>query len=314
MALKSACLLIVDLVISSETSLSSLTCQVPILALHYFELCSMGWVAIEAYYLHLLIYITFVSADYNRRMVIFHSIGYGAPAILIFIWASLKIANGDNERCWHSDKHVDIVELVWKGPRLAVNIFNFTIFASTLKALVSTFNKIGTDSINLAKATLSLIPLFGLHEIIDVQRTLYGADTGGETVNYIIVSYFIKKVNCEMTTVSKVGCLFESTFASLQGFLVATVYCLFSKDVGMEVKNYLKKAQGNEWLNLQGIGLVFGRKSSLKTKFKVRKQTDLEAEQRLKDHQVSATLTWANIQTKQKNKIVGIIVLNHYLF
>ena len=73
-----------------------------------------------------------------------------------------------------------------------------------------------------------------------------------------------KKVNCERTTVSKVGCLFESTFASLQGFLVATVYCLFSKDVGMEVKNYLKKAQGEQWLIFEVIGFILSRHSSLK--------------------------------------------------
>ena len=138
-----------------------------------------------------------LTADYTRQMTRFYIIGYLVPGVLILIWAAIKTANGDNKQCWHSDNVVDSVELIWKGPRLGMNMFNFTIFASTLKALISitgltsmtlftrprsiqtpAFNKIGSDSINLAKATLSLIPLFGLHEIIDVQRTLTSVDSG----------------------------------------------------------------------------------------------------------------------------------------
>ena len=78
-----------------------------------------------------------LTADYSRQMTRFYVIGYLVPGVLVLIWAAIKINNGDNNQCWHSDNVVDSVELIWKGPRLGMNMFNFTIFASTLKALIS---------------------------------------------------------------------------------------------------------------------------------------------------------------------------------
>ena len=54
----------------------------------------MSWIAIEAYYLHLLVYVTFISTNYQRRMAAFYFVGYAIPAVLIVIWAAIKILNG----------------------------------------------------------------------------------------------------------------------------------------------------------------------------------------------------------------------------
>ena len=64
---------------------------------------------------------------------------------------------------------------------------------------------------------------------------------------------------------------------------MATVYCLFSRDVATEVKNYLKRAKGKDFWDSEFKIFIFADKQY--PLGQVRKQTVMEAQQRLKEKQ-----------------------------
>ena len=71
----------------SSYNIYSYSCKVPLLFLHYFELSTMIWVSLEAYYLHLLIYVTFVQL--SKRIRIYMILGHVLPFVLICTWVSV---------------------------------------------------------------------------------------------------------------------------------------------------------------------------------------------------------------------------------
>ena len=86
----------------------------PLLFLHYFELSTMIWVSLEAYYLHLLIYVTFVQL--SKRIRIYMILGHVLPFLLICTWvsASVKIYAA-YYRMQHNVYTIHTIWMIWKS-------------------------------------------------------------------------------------------------------------------------------------------------------------------------------------------------------
>ena len=90
----------------------SYSCKVPLLFLHYFELSTMIWVSLEAYYLHLLIYVTFVQL--SKRIRIYMILGHVLPFVLICTWVSehFEIPYGPWYMIWYMIYHASIIHCI----------------------------------------------------------------------------------------------------------------------------------------------------------------------------------------------------------
>ncbi|XP_018424576.1 PREDICTED: vasoactive intestinal polypeptide receptor-like [Nanorana parkeri] len=183
-------------------------------AVVFFQYCIMAnffWLLVEGLYLHTLLVISFFSE--KKYFWWYILIGWGAPSVFISAWALSRIYF-DNSGCW------DMIEshLWWiiKTPILVSILVNFILFICIIRILVQKLHSpdVGRNEnsqyTRLAKSTLLLIPLFGVH--------------------YIMFAFFPDNFKWEVKLV------FELILGSFQGFVVAILYCFLNGEVQAELK------------------------------------------------------------------------------
>ncbi|KTG46794.1 hypothetical protein cypCar_00006897 [Cyprinus carpio] len=142
----------------------------------------------------------------------------GAPSVTVIIWTFFK-HKYDNHGCWD-----DLDSGYWwiiKIPILLSVFVNFLVFVNISRIIVV---KTKTPELNggdrqlyrrLAKSTLLLIPLFGVH--------------------YIVFALFPEHVGLEARL------FFELVLGSFQGFIVALLYCFLNCEVQNEIRKEIGK-------------------------------------------------------------------------
>ncbi|XP_074049340.1 vasoactive intestinal polypeptide receptor 2 isoform X1 [Macrotis lagotis] len=184
------------------------------LSLVFFQYCTMAnfyWLLVEGLYLHTLLMVIFSS---NRHFLMYLLIGWGIPTIFIVAWTLTRIFLEDNG-CWDTNKH-NIPWWLIRIPILISIIVNFILFISIIRILLQKLRSPdigGNDQSQykrLAKSTLLLIPLFGVHYMI------FAVFPMGISSNYQI--------------------LFELCIGSFQGLVVAVLYCFLNSEVQCELK------------------------------------------------------------------------------
>ncbi|XP_077346786.1 vasoactive intestinal polypeptide receptor 1 isoform X1 [Lithobates pipiens] len=183
-------------------------------AMVFFQYCIMAnffWLLVEGLYLHNLLVISFFSE--KKYFWWYILIGWGAPSVFITAWTLARIYF-DDAGCW------DTIEshLWWiiKTPILVSILVNFILFICIIRILVQKLHSpdVGRNEnsqyTRLAKSTLLLIPLFGVH--------------------YIMFAFFPDNFKVEVKLV------FELILGSFQGFVVAVLYCFLNGEVQAELK------------------------------------------------------------------------------
>ncbi|KYO47031.1 vasoactive intestinal polypeptide receptor 1 isoform C [Alligator mississippiensis] len=131
--------------------------------------------------------------------------------------------------CWDDDEENGMVLWIIQGPILLTVLVNFIIFVNVIRILVQKLKtpEVGGSHSNhfvrLAKSTLLLIPLFGVH--------------------YIVFAFFPESTGLEARLYMELG------LGSFQGFVVALLYCFLNGEVQAELKKRLRKWQYQEYLN-----------------------------------------------------------------
>uniref|UniRef100_A0A671Z2S4 Vasoactive intestinal peptide receptor 2 n=1 Tax=Sparus aurata TaxID=8175 RepID=A0A671Z2S4_SPAAU len=159
---------------SSQPSLVG--CKASLVFFQYFIMANFFWLLVEGLYLHTLLVVIFE----NRHFVVYMFIGWGIPTVFVFAWV------------------------------------NFILFISIIRILIQKLrcpDVGGNDQSQyrrLAKSTLLLIPLFGIHYVVFV------------SLSESITEHY--KV------------FFDLALGSFQGLVVAILYCFLNCEVQGELK------------------------------------------------------------------------------
>ncbi|XP_056127569.1 adenylate cyclase activating polypeptide 1a (pituitary) receptor type I isoform X1 [Rhinichthys klamathensis goyatoka] len=207
-------------------------CKAVMVFFHYCVMSNYFWLFIEGLYLFTLLVETFFP---ERRYFYWYTIiGWGTPTICVTIWAVLRL-HFDDSGCWDTN---DNTALWWviKGPVVASIMINFVLFIGIIIILVQKLqspdiggnessiylscaqkcfseptqaaqhscrmSELSTITLRLARSTLLLIPLFGIH--------------------YTVFAFSPEEFSRRERLV------FELGLGSFQGFVVAVLYCFLN--------------------------------------------------------------------------------------
>ncbi|XP_036397456.1 growth hormone releasing hormone receptor 2 [Megalops cyprinoides] len=201
---------------TDHCTVSTAGCKAAVALFQYCVMANFFWLLVEGLYLHTLLVFTFTQ---ERRIFWWYTlIGWGSPTLTIVIWALFK-SQYDNKGCWD-----DLDSALWwiiKTPILFSVFVNFLVFVNIIRII---FQKMKMPDVEgserphysrLAKSTLLLIPLFGVH--------------------YTVFALFPEHVGLEPRL------CFELVLGSFQGFIVALLYCFLNGEVQNEVLKQMRR-------------------------------------------------------------------------
>ncbi|XP_030647003.1 pituitary adenylate cyclase-activating polypeptide type I receptor [Chanos chanos] len=208
---------------SSHCFLHTVECKTVMVFFHYCVLSNYFWLFIEGLYLFTLLVETFFP---ERRYFYWYTIiGWGTPTVCVSIWAVLRL-HFDDIGCWDINDNAAIWWVI-KGPVLASIMINFVLFIGIIIILVQKLQSPdigGNESsiyLRLARSTLLLIPLFGIH--------------------YTVFAFSPEDVS------KRERLVFELGLGSFQGFVVAVLYCFLNGEVQSEMKRKWRSWRVNRY-------------------------------------------------------------------
>ncbi|KAG7488296.1 hypothetical protein MATL_G00033160 [Megalops atlanticus] len=189
---------------SNHCFLHTVECKAVMVFFHYCVMSNYFWLFIEGLYLFTLLVETFFP---ERRYFYWYTIiGWGTPTVCVTIWAVLRL-HFDDIGCWDMNDNSTIWWVI-KGPVVASIMINFVLFIGIIIILVQKLQSPdigGNESsiyLRLARSTLLLIPLFGIH--------------------YTVFAFSPEDVS------QRERLVFELGLGSFQGFVVAVLYCFLN--------------------------------------------------------------------------------------
>uniref|UniRef100_A0A3B1IZL5 Growth hormone releasing hormone receptor b n=2 Tax=Astyanax mexicanus TaxID=7994 RepID=A0A3B1IZL5_ASTMX len=205
--------------------MSTASCKAAVAFFQFSILANYFWLLVEGMYLQTLLALTFVSQ--KKYFWWYILIGWGLPTTILTIWVLARNFY-DNRGCW-DDTDVAFIWWIIKGPITTSLLVNFIIFINVIRILVQKLKSPGVGGndtshfTRLAKSTLFLIPLFGMHYMV---FAFLPENTGEDARLYI-----------------------ELGLGSFQGFVVALLYCFLNGEVQAELKKRLWKWQMQGYLS-----------------------------------------------------------------
>ncbi|XP_044258670.1 corticotropin-releasing factor receptor 2-like [Tribolium madens] len=175
-----------------------------------------GAMFLDGFYLHRSIVRPF--ADQTPTVFIYF-LFFVLSCLPSLIWALLRSLH-HGEYCWVIDNTGD--QWVTDGFRLTILTINFLLLMDILRVMILKLkhNSVSQQTKTTLRVTLFLIPLFGLHILITVNRDMVPDNTCGSVDVYYYATYFVE---------------------GLQGILVAFLFCYINKEVHHEIINASRK-------------------------------------------------------------------------
>uniref|UniRef100_A0A3B4G2S6 Vasoactive intestinal peptide receptor 2 n=1 Tax=Pundamilia nyererei TaxID=303518 RepID=A0A3B4G2S6_9CICH len=170
-------------------------CKASLVFFQYFIMANFFWLLVEGLYLHTLLVVIFSE---NRHFIVYMFIGWGIPTVFVSAWVITRI-------------YLEDTGYFFTPPKV-----NFIQFICIIRILVQKLrcpDVGGNDQSQyrrLAKSTLLLIPLFGIHYVVFVTLS-----------ESIAEDYKI---------------FFDLALGSFQGLVVAILYCFLNSEVQGELK------------------------------------------------------------------------------
>ncbi|KAL1395867.1 hypothetical protein pipiens_010919, partial [Culex pipiens pipiens] len=186
--------------------------------LHYLMLVNYFWMFCEGLHLHLVLVIVFIKDAIAMRW--FMTIGWVVPLGLISFYATFRNNyTADTEHCWMDESHAMWLLTVPVFLSLAASL---VFLVNVVRVLLTKLNSTSPNPAPLGlkkatRATLILIPLFGLQHILLPFRPNKGCDLERY---YQVVS---------------------AVLISLQGACVSCLFCFANHDVIFAIKCQLSR-------------------------------------------------------------------------
>ncbi|KAF0037682.1 hypothetical protein F2P81_010556 [Scophthalmus maximus] len=196
-------------------------CRGAMVMMQYSVMANNYWLLVEGIYLHSLLVITVFSE--RKYFFSYLAIGWGAPLIFVLPWITVKHLY-ENEECWERNINMGYWWII-RSPILFAYLINFFIFIRIIKILMSKLRahqmRYTDYKFRLAKSTLTLIPLLGIHAILFT----------------FVIDESVPKGS--MLRLIRLFC--DLLFNSFQGLLVAILYCFVNKEVQSEMLKKWKR-------------------------------------------------------------------------
>ncbi|KAI3359743.1 hypothetical protein L3Q82_014114, partial [Scortum barcoo] len=174
-----------EMLINNETTIS---CRIAVVMMQYSIMANSYWLLVEGIYLHNLLVITvFTERNYFKMYL---CIGWGTPLIFLVPWVVVKYLY-ENQECWGQNINMNYWWII-RSPILLAVVINFLIFIHIIKILVSKLRahqmRYTDYKFRLAKSTLTLIPLLGIHQVVFIFVTDESTET---TIGLRLTKLFI---------------------------------------------------------------------------------------------------------------------------
>ncbi|XP_036360837.1 parathyroid hormone/parathyroid hormone-related peptide receptor [Octopus sinensis] len=197
-------------------------CKLFFIIFHYLLGSNYMWIFVEALYLHTLISIAVFSKTSGTVWYIIF--GWGASITFVLAWVIVRITK-ENTLCWNTNP-TPAYFWIMRGPILLSTVMNFIFFLNVVRILFTKLNAANSPEAQkfrrLAKSTLVLIPLFGIHYIV-----FGGIPDSLDTKTELVKLYF------------------DMFFNSLQGFFLCSF--LWKNFTSYAVDIFITKWQYRQW-------------------------------------------------------------------
>ncbi|NWV35804.1 GIPR protein, partial [Grantiella picta] len=182
-------------------------CRVAQSLAQYCVGANYAWAMAEGLFLLRLL----VATSARRCLPAFLLLGWGVPVLFVIPWVVLRYLY-ENEGCWERNEKVAVWWVI-RCPILVAVAVNFVVFVRIVRILVAKMRahqvSRGDTRLRLARSTLTLIPLLGVHEVV---FALAGEGEGGGGLRLARL------------------CL-HLLLTSAQGLVVSILYCFTNKEV-----------------------------------------------------------------------------------
>ncbi|XP_023223402.1 calcitonin gene-related peptide type 1 receptor-like isoform X1 [Centruroides sculpturatus] len=205
-------------------------CKILFVLTKYFRMTNYMWMFCEGFYLHKLIAAAFAE---QKDIIMFYLIGWAFPVIPICIYVLLRKIYSD-VRCWAIPE--ETYEWIMNTPNLLSLLLNLAFLCNIIKVLVTKLRATHANEPSqyrkAVRATLILVPLFGVHFTLVIYRPQSGRCEILEAYTYI-----------------------SHAMDGLQGMIVAVIFCYVNGEVLYLLKRSYQRyklrqdSQGRSWNN-----------------------------------------------------------------
>ncbi|XP_030075650.1 gastric inhibitory polypeptide receptor [Microcaecilia unicolor] len=192
---------------------ATIGCRLTQVLTQYCVVANYYWLLVEGLYLHNLLVMAFSEETYFPGYLL---LGWGAPVLFVVPWVIVRYLY-ENTACWETNDNMAYWWII-RCPILLALLINFFIFIRIIKIIISKLRahqmRYTDYTFRLAKSTLALISLLGIHEVV---IAVVPEEQAKGTLRYVKLFY-------------------ELLLSSFQGLLVSVLYCFINKEVQAEIR------------------------------------------------------------------------------